>query len=125
MSWHIIRAFQGMLPWSRSPLRDNLVKKSLGVISNIRVVVLVDGKRSACVMQEEMSKATLKFGQIGGNFLQYLGSDEMATSTMRRKSDGLLSPLGAGGGGGHGGISDWSRGERISYAKSGSRGKLR
>jgi hypothetical protein len=31
-------------------LRNNFVEESLGVISDIRVVILIDSKRGACVM---------------------------------------------------------------------------
>lgn len=82
-------------------LWNNSVKKSLSVSLHIRVIVLVDGQRCACVLKEEMRETALEPGQVALDLPQNLGGDEVAAPPMRRDNDGLLGPLG-----GHGAVRD-------------------
>jgi len=103
MCWHVVWSFHSVLPRSIVALWDNSVKKSFSVSLHIRVIVLIDGQGSACVLQEEMSEPALEPGQVALDLPQNLGGDEVAAAALRGDDDGLLGPLGGHGGGGGGG----------------------
>ena len=94
MCWHVIRSFHSMLPRSRAALWNNFVKECFGVSLYIRVIVLIDGQGSTCVLQEQMRQAALEPGEIALNLPQNLGGDEVAAAALGRDDDGLLGPLG-------------------------------
>jgi hypothetical protein len=50
MCWHVIRSFHGVPPWSRWTLWNNATKKCFSVRLDIRVIIFIDSKRSACVL---------------------------------------------------------------------------
>uniref|UniRef100_A0A0A9G6Q1 Uncharacterized protein n=1 Tax=Arundo donax TaxID=35708 RepID=A0A0A9G6Q1_ARUDO len=87
-----------MPPWSRWTLRNNATKECFSVSLDIRVVVLINSQRCACVLQEQMRHAALELSQVIPYLVHNLVGDEVAAAALRRDDDVPLGPPGGQGG---------------------------